>query len=54
VGCRLLDNEVDVRLDSVSELILEDCLTTGRYVLTGGGDKERLRVIGDPLEVAAR
>lgn len=54
VGCRLLENEVDVRLDSLSELTLENCLTGGRFTLTGGGDVERLRVVGRPAEMASR
>jgi hypothetical protein len=33
VGCTLRGNEVDVRMDAESELVLESCTTEGRYRL---------------------
>jgi parallel beta-helix repeat protein len=44
-GCRLLDNVVDVQLDASSQLILENCQTTGRFVLPPGRENS-LEIVG--------
>lgn len=46
-GCRLTGNDIDVRLDSSSQLVLQDCSTEARFEIAGGIDSGRLVLTAD-------